>query len=238
MLRAFLTNQAGVLPGMISMKYAQRIGAAACAAAILLTTFSGLAQEVPAQHHGIVASNIDKSVAPGDDFYLFANGEYLKKTEIPPDRTTVGAFSTLNDLANKRTAGLVEEVSKSNAAAGSNQRKIADLYNSYMNEAGIEAKGLSPLQPHLKAIADIKDKKQLARAFGEGLRSDVDPLNNTNYHTANLFGFWLAPGFSDSEHYTAYLLQGGIGLPDREYYLSESPRMKELRTKYVAHVAA
>src|SRR3954466_7586953 len=108
---------------MISMKYAQRIQAAACAAAILLTSFSGLAQEVPAQHHGIVTSSIDKSVAPGDDFYLYANGEYLKKTEIPPDRSVVGAFSTLNDLTNKRTADLVNELAKSNAAPGSNQRK-------------------------------------------------------------------------------------------------------------------
>jgi putative endopeptidase len=223
---------------MISMNYAQRIRAAACAAAILLTTFNGLAQEVPAQNHGIVTSSIDKSVVPGDDFYLYANGEFLKKTEIPPDRTTVGAFSTLNDLANKRTAALVEEMAKSSAAAGTNQRKIADMYNSYMNEQAIEAKGLSPLQPHLKAISDIKDKKQLARAFGAAVRSDVDPLNNTNYHTSNLFGFWLAPGFADSEHYTAYLLQGGIGLPDSAYYISDSPRMKDLRTKYVAHMAA
>src|SRR4051812_15798002 len=156
---------------MISMNYAQRIRVAACAAAVLLTTFSGLAQEAPAQHHGIVTSSIDKSVAPGDDFYLYANGEFLNKTEIPPDRSVVGAFSTLDDLANKRTAGLVEEMAKSNAARGSNQRKIADMYNSYMNEQAIEAKGLTPLQPHLKAIADIKDKKQLARAFGAAVRS-------------------------------------------------------------------
>lgn len=220
------------------MSYFHRFSVTACAVAIVLTTLSGLAQEVPAQSHGIAAGNIDRSVAPGDDFYRFANGEWLKRTEIPPDRGSIGTFSTLADLASKRTAGLVEEMSKSNAAAGTNQRKIADLYNSYMNEATIEQKGLAPLQPHLKTISDIKDKKQLARVLGEGLRADVDALNNTNFHTSNLFGFWLAPGFSDSEHYTAYLLQGGLGLPDREYYLSESPRMKELRTKYAAHVAA
>jgi endothelin-converting enzyme/putative endopeptidase len=107
-----------------------------------------------------------------------------------------------------------------------------------MNEQAIEAKGLAPLQPHLKAISDIKDKHQLARALGETLRTDVDPLNNTNFHCANLFGLWVAPGFHDSAHYGAYLLQGGIVLPDREYYLAGSDRMRGIRTKYRAHVAA
>ena len=123
------------------------------------------------------------------------------------------------DLSNKRTAALIEEAAKSNAPAGSNARKIADLYNSYMDEAGIEAVGLSPLKPQLDAIASIKDKKELAWALGQTLRADVDALNNTNFHTANLFGMWVAPGFNDSEHYAAYLIQGGLQLPDRDYYL-------------------
>lgn len=210
-------------------------------AVFLLSNFSAFAQDAaaPAQvNHGIQVQNLDRSVKPGDDFYEFANGDWLKRTEIPPDRGSIGVFTALGDLANKRTVALIEELAKSNAAAGSNQRKIADLYNSYMNEEAIEKKGLAPLQPHLKAIADVKDKKQLARALGETLRADVDPLNNTNFHTPNLFGFWLGPSFSDSEHYTAYLLQGGIVLPNREYYLSESPRMSDLRSKYQAHIAA
>jgi endothelin-converting enzyme/putative endopeptidase len=107
-----------------------------------------------------------------------------------------------------------------------------------MDEAGIEAKGLAPLRPHLDAIAAIHDKTQLARALGETLRADVDPLNNTNFHTANLFGLWVAPGFQDSDHYTAYLLQGGLALPDREYYVSDSAHMRDLRAKYQTHVAA
>ncbi len=90
-----------------------------------------------------------------------------------------------------------------------------------MDEAGIEAKGIDTAQSaHLDAIAAIKDKHELARALGESLRADVDALNNTNFHTANLFGLWVAPGFNDSEHYTAYLLQGGLQLPDREYYVA------------------
>ncbi len=215
-----------------------RIAACAVFASATLTGFAQDAAAPAPVHHGIQIQNIDKSVKPGDDFYEFANGEWIKRTEIPPDRSRIGVFSALGDLANKRTQALIEEVAKTKAAAGSNQQKMADLYNSYMNEDGIEKKGLGPIQPHLKAIADIKDKKQLARALGETLRSDVDPLNNTNFHTSNLFGFWLGPGFSDSDHYKAYLLQGGLVLPDREYYLSESPRMKDIRAKYQAHVSA
>jgi endothelin-converting enzyme/putative endopeptidase len=107
-----------------------------------------------------------------------------------------------------------------------------------MDEAGIEAKGLSPIKPYLDEITAIKNRKDLARVLGHGLRADVDPLNNTNFHTANVFGLWVAPDFSDSDHYTAYLLQGGIQLPDREYYLSDSEHMQNLRKQYQAHVAA
>jgi endothelin-converting enzyme/putative endopeptidase len=188
--------------------------------------------------HGIVMANMDNSVKPGDDFDEYSNGGWTKRTEIPPDRSNIGVFSTLADLSNKRTAALIEEAAKADAPAGSNSRKIADLYNSYMDEAAIEAKGLSPLRPHLDSIAAIQNKGELARALGESLRADVDALNNTNFHTANLFGLWVAPGFNDSEHYAAYLLQGGLELPDREYYLADSDRMRDIRAKYQAHVSA
>ncbi len=197
------------------------------------------AQDTPVpETHGIVVANIDRTVKPGDDFYSFANGEWIKRTQIPPDRAGVDVFTKLADLSNKRTADLIQDISKSSPPAGSSLRKVADLYNSYMDEAGIEAKGLAPLKPHLDAIAAIKDKKQLARALGQTLRADVDALNNTNYHTPNLFGLWVAPGFNDSEHYTPYLMQGGVQLPDREYYLSDSEHMKQVRTQYQSHVAA
>src|SRR5579864_7889627 len=198
-----------------------------------------VAQEAAVQEvHGIEASHIDRSVKPGDNFYEFANGEWLKHTQIPPDRAGVNVFSRLDDLATKRTADLIQEIAKSNPAPGSEQRKVADLYNSYLDEASIDAKGISPLKPHLDAVAAIRDKQQLAHVLGETLRNDVDALNNTNFHTANLFGLWVAPGFEDSDHYTPYLMQGGLQLPDREYYLSDSEHMKNLRTQYQAHIAA
>ncbi|HKU26957.1 MAG TPA: M13 family metallopeptidase [Candidatus Sulfotelmatobacter sp.] len=188
--------------------------------------------------HGITVANLDRSVQPGDDFYRFANGEWIKRSEIPPDRAVIDVFTKLADLSNQRTNDLIEELARSKAPAGSAERKVADLFNSYMDEAGIEARGTRPLKPHLDAIAAIRDKKELAYALGQTLRADVDALNNTNYHTPNLFGLWVAPGFQDSEHYKPYLMQGGLQLPDREYYLSDSEHMKTVREKYERHIAA
>jgi endothelin-converting enzyme/putative endopeptidase len=197
------------------------------------------AQDAPKQEtHGIDVANLDRSVKPGDNFHLYCNGDWIKRTEIPPDRSRLSVFATLTDVSDKRTAALVEEAAKSGGAAGSSARKIADLYSSYMDETAIEAKGLAPLQPHLKAIAAIGNKKELAAALGETLRADVDALNNTSFHTPHLFGLWVAPGFNDSDHYAAYLLQGGLQLPDREYYLSNSDQMWDIRSKYQAHVSA
>jgi putative endopeptidase len=213
-----------------------RNAACACFAFASLAAYS---QDTAASEtHGIVVANMERSIKPGDDFFHYANGDWIKRTEIPADRSYIGVWDTLENLSRKRTAALIEEAVKAKAPAGSNTRKIADLYHSYMDEAAIEATGLASLHPHLDDIAAIHDKRELARALGESLRADVDALNNTNFHTSNLFGLWVAPGFNDSEHYAAYLMQGGLALPDREYYLSDSQSMRDIRAKYQAHVSA
>src|SRR5208337_5140917 len=118
-----------------------------------LTLLAAYAQEAPKQAtHGISVANMDRSAVPGDNFYLYCNGDWIKRTELPPDRARISVFSSLADLSDKRTAALIEETAKSNAPAGSSARKIANLYNSYMDEAAIEAKGMAALQPHLKAV--------------------------------------------------------------------------------------
>ena len=197
------------------------------------------AQDAPqSDAHGIAVANMDRAVTPGNNFFLYCNGDWIKNTEIPADRSRIGVFSTLADLSDKRTADLIEEAAKGGATANPSGRKIADLFNSYMDEAGIEAKGLAPIRAHLDAIAAIQDRRELAAALGQTLRSDVDALNNTNFHTAHLFGLWVAPGFNDSDHYAAYLLQGGLQLPDRDYYLSKTDSMRDILAKYQTHVSA
>ena len=206
--------------------------------ALALALFAHAQQAEKPVTHGISIANMDPSVKPGDNFYLYANGGWLKRTVIPPDRSSITVFSKLLDLSNERTRTLIEDAGKAKAPAGSDTRRVADLYHSYMDEAGIESHGLTPIEPNLKEVAAIADKNQLARALGESLRADVDALNNTNFHTHNLFGLWVAPGFSDSAHYAPYLFEGGLELPSRDYYLSDTDSMRKIRTRYQAHIAA
>ncbi|HLN58602.1 MAG TPA: M13 family metallopeptidase [Thermoanaerobaculia bacterium] len=187
---------------------------------------------------GIDLDGIDRSVAPGDNFFAYANGTWLKTTEIPADRSSYGIGSMLDELTSQRTAALIKEAASSRGPAGSEARKIGDYYSSYMDEAAIEAKGLRPLEPALARIAGIADKQALARAIGGTLRADVDVLNATNFHTGNLLGLWVAQDLDEPAKYSPFLLQGGLGMPDREYYLDSSPRMAEIRLKYQAHIAA
>jgi endothelin-converting enzyme/putative endopeptidase len=188
--------------------------------------------------HGIAAASMDPAVKPGDDFYGYTNGGWIARTEIPADRAGIGVFSTLADRSSKNVAAIIEEAAKSKAPEGSNEGKIANLYNAFMDEGAIDARGLTPLDPHLAAIAAIHDRHDLAVALGKTLRADVDMLNNAVFSTPNLFGLWVAPGFSDSDHYMPYLLQGGLQMPSRDYYIDQSQHMKDVRVKYYTHVAA
>jgi putative endopeptidase len=210
---------------------------------ILPLLFCALAASVSTQAHaaspdtGISIPSMDPAVRPGDNFYLYANGGFIARTKLPADRAAIGVFSVLSDLSFKQTASIIEDAAKANAPAGSDERKIADLYRSYMNEAAIESHGLPALKPHLAEIAAIHTPRELAHALGLTVRADVDALNNTNFHTANIFGLWVAPSFNDPDHYAPYLLQGGIELPNRDYYLADTNSMKEVRAKYQTHVA-
>ena len=184
---------------------------------------------------GFDAAGMDRSMSPGDNFFDYANGEWAKKTEIPADRSSYSSFTLLTENAALRTRAIIEESAKDKAASGE-ARKIGDYYNAFMDEAGIEAKGLVPMRAELDAIAAIKDKAEMASAIGKTLRNDVDLLNNTDYYTDRLFGVWVAQDLDTPTKYSPYLLQGGLGMPDRDFYL-EGGRFAELRKQYQAHIA-
>jgi len=213
---------------------------AAAYAFLVLAPLTAHSQDAPApETHAIVVANMDRSVKPGDDFYQYANGDWIKRTEIPRDRNYIDPYGSdfdddSNDLTRKRMAGLIEEAAKANTPAGSNSRKIADFYRSYMDEATIEAKGLAPLRPRLDAITAVRDKRDLAQALGESLRADTSPT----FILPTFSDCGSPPALNDPEHYAAYLLQGGLEMPDREFYLSASGSMPGLRGKYQAHVSA
>jgi putative endopeptidase len=187
--------------------------------------------------HGVDLAGMDRSVPPGDDFFLHANGTWLKETDIPADSSRWGTFNILAEQSMQRVRAVLEKAADGSAPAGSEERKVGDFYASYLDEAAVEARGLEPLRPELAAIAALRDRTALARALGAELRTDVDSLNCTHYHTSRLFGLWVAPDLNQPSVYAGYLFQGGLGMPDREYYLSTNPKMVATRDGYRAHVA-
>jgi putative endopeptidase len=205
--------------------------------ALLLVLAPVLAGAAP-KGVGIDLEGMDKSVAPGDDFFKHANGAWLRVTEIPPDRGSYGAGVIVSDRTDERVAQLIQEAGRRAPAAGSVAQKIADYHASYMDAEGIEAKGLAPLQPTLDRIAAVTDRKSLARVLGSTLRADVDAFNNTNFYTDNLLGVWVAQDLQDTSRYVPFLLQGGLDMPDRAYYVDESARMQKLRQQCQEHMAA
>src|SRR3954469_8104942 len=147
----------------------------------------------PSAVRGIDDAGMDRSVAPGDDFFSFANGTWVARTEIPPDRSAWGVFNVIAEEATGRTRDLLEAASRSSSPARSVQRQVGDYYASFVDEAAIEAAGSKPLRPLLDRIGAIDGATALARVLGEDLRADVDPLNATNFHTDRLMGLWVSP---------------------------------------------
>jgi endothelin-converting enzyme/putative endopeptidase len=177
------------------------------------------------------------AVRPGDDFFQYVNGEWLASHEIPADKSSWSTGSAVGEETNRRIVKLIEAAGADKAAKGE-ARQVADFYAAYMDEAGIESRGVAPLQPSLAKIAAIRDKAALVRALAGTLRADVDPLNATNFDTENILGLWVTLDMNDPRHALPYLLQGGLGMPDRAYYVDESERMARLRAQYLAHIAA
>ena len=185
---------------------------------------------------GISPAWMDKAVVPGDDFFAYANGTWAKTTEIPADRSSIGGGYIADQLREKNTRELFDGILKANPTSG-NDALIANYYKAYANTDAIDRAGLAPAKADLDAIARIADKTQLSAAIGSTLRADTDPLNATNFHTENLFGIFVTQGLNTPGEQLPYIMQGGIGLPEREYYLSADPKMAEIRTQYKAYVA-
>ncbi len=198
----------------------------------------GHALQPARQHQGVDLLGMDHAVAPGDDFFAYANGAWVKRTEIPADRGSYGVGHEVADLTDRRVAALIKAAAAAKAPAKSEQRKIGDCFNSFMDEKTIEARGLAPMKSIFRAIDAIRDRKELARYLGTTLRADVDMLNATRMDTANLFGLWVAQDLDEPTRYAPFLIQGGLGLPERSYYLDPSENMAAIRAQYRTHVAA
>lgn len=184
---------------------------------------------------GINLSWMDKSASPGDDFFTYADGSWVKNTPIPADRSRIGGFWIADLEREKNTRELFDGILKANPTSG-NDALVGNYYRAFLNTDAIDHSGLAPAKADLDAIARITDKHQLSTAIGSSLRADTDPLNATNYQTQNLFGVFVTQGLATPGQQLPYLMQGGIGLPERDYYLSADPKMADIRGKYRAYI--
>jgi len=176
---------------------------------------------------GIDVSHIDRSVAPCDDFFRYANGKWLERTEIPAEEPVWGSFTEVRERNHEILRQIADKAAAASAPKGSVEQKVGDYWASGMDEAAIEAAGVEPIAPELALIDGLTDRAQIASLLGRLQRSAVR------------LGFALAvrqdPG--DSTRNMLWLQQGGLGLPDRDYYLKDDPRSREIRVRYVRHVA-
>lgn len=175
---------------------------------------------------GIDLANIDHGVRPQDDLYQHVNGTWLKSTEIPDDRPLEGTFTALRDGAELAVRHIIEDAAAKAAEAGGIERKVGDLYNSFMDEATIEAKGMGPISQRLADVFATTDIDELLALTGRLFRADV----------SGLFNLYPAPDAGNPDRVLLYLRQGGLGLPDESYYREE--KFAETVAAYRAHVAA
>jgi putative endopeptidase len=204
----------------------------------LLATAASSAPSAGGPAPGVDIAGVDRTAQPGDNFDQYANGGWRAHVEIPADRTGIGSFLTVQELVDQRTTALITGAAQGNPRAGTDARRIADYYAAYRDQAGISQRGLAPLQPVLARIQSIANRHDLSAALGASMRADVDPLNATNFWTENLFGLFVTQALEDPHRTMPYLLQGGLGMPDRDYYLSDAPDMVRIRTAYRAYVTA
>ena len=197
-----------------------------------LASAQPIADQTPAGQE----SGVDAAIKPGDDFFAYANGAWLKATEIPVGKDRVSARTEFDALTRAQIAKLLDDASA--APAGTTARKVADFRTAYLNEAAIEADGVAPLKPQFDGIDRVQDKAALTRLLGSELRADADPLNWGIYNSAHLLGLAVEEGTNGEKTNVAILVQGGLGLPDRDRYLGAEPRMQTLRTAYTAYIAA
>jgi putative endopeptidase len=172
---------------------------------------------------GIDLTNRDESVKPGDDFFRYANGHWLATFTMPEDKARYGSFDELGVKSENDVKSIIDGFAANPPAAGSNVAKAADLYASWMDEAALETRGLEPLQPYLAEINGIADKAGLLKVIAK-----------VGYTAP--FGLAIEADAADPKRYAVWSGQGGLGMPDRDYYLEKSEKYEAYRTAYKAYV--
>jgi len=175
---------------------------------------------------GVSLANMDTSVRPGDDFFSYVNGTWVASTEIPADKSKYGIFDQLRDEAQEAVKLIIEESASGDFEKGTDEQKVGDLYKSFLDVDGRNAKGIDPLRPELEQIDAIQDYTDLVIYFAASGKRGID----------SPVGFGQAPDFKNPKEYMILAAQSGLGLPDREYYLKDDEASAELRVAYVEHI--
>ena len=169
---------------------------------------------------------MDTSVRPGDDFFKYVNGKWVERTEMPADRSRYGTFDMLRDESQETVKAIIEESANGDFPKGSDEQKVGDLYKSFLDWEGRDARGIEPLQPELDRIAAIENYDQLAVYFASALKRGLDAP----------FAAQQLPDFLDPKNYALLIAHSGLGLPEREYYFKDDEKSEALRNAYVAHI--
>ena len=177
----------------------------------------------------VATDDMDISIKPGDDFYRYANGGWLKTNTIPVGQSSYDTRAMLAESTSQRVRDLIQDAASAHAVKGSITQKIGDYYASFLDQNSIDAKGLLPLADEMTQIAAINDTKSLSAYLGTTLNTEADGLTHNADH---VFGIWINQGFEDFDHNLPHLWQGGLGLPDRDDYLDSSPKTATLRNQY------
>ncbi len=176
---------------------------------------------------GVDLSARDLSVKPGDDFFRYANGTWLKTYKLKPDQVRYGSFNILRDKSEERVKAIIDELAAGDHKPGSIEQKIADYFASFMDVERLNELGITPIADDLKAIAGIHDKTELVKVFG---RADI-------LGTDTPIGAFVSIDRKDPNRYLLTIGQSGLGLPDRDYYLAKGDRFEKIRAAYRAHIA-
>lgn len=211
-----------------------RLAAAMLCAGAACYAPSAMAAEAPAA----LAASMQTKVAAGDDFFGYANGDWMAAAAIPANASSWGVRAQLREDNLKEMVTLFQAASDGAPGTTAAARRVGDFYVAQMNGPAIEAKGLAPIQPLLERIAAIGDTRALSHFLGTTLRNDVDPVHFGSIDTENLLGLWVAPGLHDPKHHVAYLLQGGLGLQGPAPYAASAPKDQALLDDYRRYIAA
>ncbi|HEX4301679.1 MAG TPA: M13-type metalloendopeptidase [Rhizomicrobium sp.] len=201
--------------------------AGVAASACIAVAATALADKPAIGAWGFDLSGMDRSVKPGDDFFDYANGAWFKRTEIPADRSSVGSFQDLRVLSEERMKTLVNALEARDAASLSPEEKqIRDLYDAYMDRAGIEAHGLAPAKADLGRIAAAATLDDIAALMGDRALPTSAIVNDG-----------VGIDGKNSKAYVVTASQAGLGMPTRDYYLKDDPKLAEARDAYKAYLA-